>query len=86
MSNWVNIKPEFKMECILLTATLIRGRWDYNAWLIERVDSEEGWYWGWLCLDGEEYGDINDLQADMYKTIVPPSILKLIKNKTLKQQ
>ena len=69
MINWTKEKPEFKDECLLMTATKIRDKWEYNLWLIEKQVTDEGWYWGWLTSDGEEYGDIADLKADLYATI-----------------
>lgn len=69
-SKWVSEKPDFKEECIVLTATWIQNDWEYNAYLIKRIDTvtnEDGFYLGWCTLDGEEYGDLNDLHADLYQ-------------------
>jgi hypothetical protein len=73
-NDWVFEKPEFKEDCILLTATKSDTIWEYNSWLIIALDGEDdngkpAWYWGWCNIDGEEYGDISDLQADKYKII-----------------
>lgn len=68
--NWQYTKPEFTEECILITASKVRGKWHYNFWLIEKLDDmEENWYWGILCPDGEEWGDLADLEAEKYLVI-----------------
>lgn len=72
MGNWVNYKPKFKKECLLLTATFYREELECKAWLIKKVEGFDGWYWGWLTIEGEEYGDIDDLSADLYKTVNIP--------------
>lgn len=64
--NWINIKPEFKEECLLLTATCFRGQWEYSIWRIEKIEVDESWYLGLLNGDGEEWGDLEDLKADLY--------------------
>lgn len=80
MGNWVRYKPKFKEECLMLTASKHKNEWFYNAWWIREVDGDDGgWYWGLCTIDGEEWGDVNDLSADLYKIINIPS--KSIKNK-----
>jgi hypothetical protein len=75
--GWVSEKPEWKEECILLTASLHRGDWNYSAFEVKEAlgEDEQGnnaWYWALCCLeDGEEWGDINDLSAQWYKIISP---------------
>lgn len=71
VDGWLTEKPEFKENCILLTATFIRDEWSYNSWLIEKINHGEGWYWGWMSLDGDEYGDLADLKAGRYKIVKP---------------
>ena len=66
--EWLTDKPVFKDDCVLVTASLIRGRWEYNTWIIEYKDG----YWNWLTGDGEEYGDIEDLKADRYFILSEP--------------
>lgn len=72
MEQWVSEKPVFTHDCILLTATNIR-QWSLSSWLIIW---QEG-YWKWCEMDGEEYGDIEDLQADLYKVIALPPAPKV---------
>jgi hypothetical protein len=64
--GWTTIKPDFKEECVLVTATKIKDYWEYNVWCIAKVKCEDSWYMGWLTGDGEEYGDLADLKADQY--------------------
>ncbi len=68
-NNWVTKKPEFTEECLLLTAVLIRDQYEYEVYIIAKVESDEGWYLGWLTGDGEEYGDLEDLKSDKYLTM-----------------
>lgn len=66
--EWIDTKPDIKMNCVLLTATLICGFWEYHVWIIEHRNG----YWNWLTGDGEEYGDIEDLRADRYCILSEP--------------
>lgn len=73
MSNWTPIKPKFKRECLLLTASKSsKGVWYFHSWEISKINSDEGWYFGLCDLDGEEYGAIDDFNADLYKVISLP--------------
>jgi len=69
--GWTDIKPEFKDNCILVTADINRGLWDFHIWEIKQVNFGDGPYMAWLDHDGEEYGDLEDLKADKY-LILPP--------------
>ncbi len=72
---WTPIKPKFKKECILLTASKSITKsdvWYYSSWLIQKVNVDGQWYWGRCTLDGKEWGDINDLSADLYRVINIP--------------
>lgn len=71
MSKWKVEKPKKWKECILITATLFNDRWEYTLFTVEKVNGEEGWYWGLICDDGEEWGDIDDLKADLYLVMRP---------------
>jgi hypothetical protein len=64
--EWVTQKPEFTEECLLITATKYRDEWEYTAYQIKKVYDDEKWYMGWLTGDGEEYGDLEDLESDKY--------------------
>ncbi len=70
--NWLSNKPDFKEECVLVTASFIRGHWEYTTYIIEKINTPEGWYMGWLTGEGEEYGDLADLQADRYLILQKP--------------
>lgn len=66
--EWTTRRPAFIYDCVLVTANLIRGNWEYSVWIIERRNG----YWNWLTGDGEEYGDIEDLRADKYCILKEP--------------
>lgn len=69
--KWVTKKPKFNKECLLIVATWIAGYWEYDIFTVEKVDGyneedEPCYYWGLICKEGDEWGDINDLVADKY--------------------
>jgi hypothetical protein len=66
--TWQTTRPDFKTECICLTKT---GDC-LNSYRIGKVETDEGWYMGWLTMDGEEYGDLSDLTADKYLILPLP--------------
>ncbi len=68
---WTTTKPEFKEDCVLIAASKIGEHWDYSLFIIQKEHSDEGWYWGIFTGDGEEWGDINDLEAHLYQIIEP---------------
>lgn len=73
MDGWSKEKPTFKEECLLLTATKIRDNWEYHLYEIlfalgENDKGESAWYWG-IFQDGDEWGDLNDLHAQLYFTM-----------------
>lgn len=73
--KWQRNKPEFKQDCVLITATW-QGHpnskyWSYSLFQIKKSEGyndndEPAWYWGIFCDDGEEWGDIEDLTAHLY--------------------
>lgn len=67
--KWTKEKPEFKKECLLIVAHKWREHYEYTVYQVKKLESDEGWYWGWLTGDGDEYGDIADLRADLYCVI-----------------
>lgn len=69
---WQNTKPEFNKECLLLTACFLPGGWEFQTWWIKKLISDDGWYWGWCNTEGDEYGDIADLTAELYQVIELP--------------
>ncbi len=64
--QWLQEKPEFTEDCIVLTKTYWEAiqAYDYNADHVKYVG-----YWMWLNMNGEEVGDIEDLYGDFYLTI-----------------
>lgn len=69
--QWTDKKPNFNKECIVLCRTKIKGEWDYSAFRIKKLDNDidNTLYWGWLTIEGEEYGDLKDLEAQEYLII-----------------
>lgn len=59
---WSSKKPTFTEDCWLVT----NHKTGYNIWQIKKIESDDGWYWGWLDSNGDEYGDIEDLDAEGY--------------------
>lgn len=70
---WIKEKPN--KECVFIAATKINDIWEYTVYMIKTVCEEEGSYLGWLTGDGDEYGDLNDMKADLYFIIPPPKKL-----------
>ena len=76
--GWLTEKPVFTTDCILLTAVFINKEWEYQSFLKkwalgENEKGEKAWYISVCDLkDGEEWGDIADLQADRYKIVEFP--------------
>lgn len=72
LNKWLDVKPEFTNECLVIAAVKIQDEWEYSIYEIKKLIDDEGkWYWGWLTGDGEEYGDLNDFKADKYMIIRP---------------
>ncbi len=80
--KWDRTKPAFTEECVLIVANYFgrddrqyeNRQYEYTLYEIKKLDgeTEEGeyaWYWGVLCSDGEEWGDLNDLTANLYMTL-----------------
>jgi len=71
--KWFKEKPELNKECILLTASQYKkDQWSYTPFLITKIDGDEGWYWGLCDVNNDEWGDIDDLKADLYQVIELP--------------
>lgn len=73
--GWTTKKPKFKEPCLLLTACLIHGKYEYETYVIDWVVFGENRYMGWLTGDGGEYGSLEDLKSELYR------VLPLLKNK-----
>lgn len=69
-NEWLTEKPKFTKDCILLTMTNLFNTVMYAAYMIRWIDlKEDGGYWGWCQMDGEEIDCIDVLAADKYKLI-----------------
>lgn len=66
---WSITKPDFKRECLCITASKVGGQWEYKTWVIKLLECDEQWYLGLLTGDLEEWGDIDDLKADLYNVM-----------------
>jgi len=69
--KWTKDKPTFTKECLLLTASKIRGEWHYSLFEIKQMDAitdedERVWYWGIFTTDGDEWDSLDELKSDMY--------------------
>ena len=73
MNKWTTIKPEFKKECLLITANKFGKEYEYSFWEIKKIHTDKGYYMGLLTSDGYEYGALEDLFAEKYL------MLKLLK-------
>ncbi len=66
--NFLKEKPN--EPCVFICRTMIRGKWDYNLYRIEKINSgDDTYYLGWMDNNGDEYGDLTDLIADEYLII-----------------
>jgi len=69
--KWQKEKPDFKDECLVICANKIKEIWHYNLFEIRLLESENEssyYYMGWLE-DGEEVGDLADMEAQLYLVI-----------------
>ena len=64
--KWTKRKPKFNQKCLVICATQTHNGWDYTLFIVDKMQTVEGWYWGWLTSDWEEYGDLEDMKADKY--------------------
>ena len=71
MEGWVSDRPVNDREFIMVTATLIKDRWNYTAWEVSEIPGEG--YFGLCELDGEEWGPYEDLSADLYFILPSPT-------------
>jgi hypothetical protein len=67
--QWTKQKPVLDRECILLTLTYYDG-WNLQSFEIREVadmcSENIGFYYGIHELDGEEWGDYDELEAEYY--------------------
>lgn len=69
--RWVKDKPVNDKEFVMVTASLIKDRWDYQAWELVEIPGEG--YYGLCQFDGEEWGPYEDLKADLYLVLPHPT-------------
>lgn len=70
--NWTKEKPKFNSKskgCILLAAVSVQGEWNYSIFTIRKTSFEENWYWGIFDTWNDEWGDYEELHADLYLTL-----------------
>ena len=80
--EWVKEKPD--KECVFIAANPYRRnnehlKWDYSMWQIKYLEGEDeegnpALYLGLLNGEGEEWGPLEDLEAEHYKIISTPPI------------
>ena len=73
---WYDAKPEFDIECIFATASLIRDHYEHSIWEVVKFTVGNTWWYGVLTGNAEEWGDIEDLTATKY--LILPSHNKTI--------
>jgi hypothetical protein len=66
IGQWTNIKPDLKEECILVTAKIWPRYTEYDIWEIKWIEGECGDYLGIFNNEGVEWGDIEELGADLW--------------------
>lgn len=77
--KWTKVKPKFhdnSEECLLIAAAKIGNVWEYTMYEMKKLNGEnekgeEGWYWGIIDQDGDEWGDYDDLLAQKYCILKP---------------
>lgn len=79
VDGWTNKKPVFKAEGDFVTASWWKDHWEYKAWSMIKIEGEdddgnEGYYLGLCDQDGNEWGDYDDLTADLYFILPKPPI------------
>ncbi len=63
--NWTKEKP--KKPCVFVTRDKYNEDiYDYDIWIIDWVNSDDGKYLGIMNGDGEEWGDWNDFISELY--------------------
>lgn len=85
--EWLTEKPKFTKDCILLTMTNLFNTVMYASYMILWIDlKENGGYWGWCQMDGEEIDCIEVLAADKYKLITLYKQSLITNNDTIVKQ
>ena len=62
--KWQKKKPDY--PCVFMTRTKIKDKFEYSIWRIEKIDSDNSYYLGWLTEDGDEWDDLADMNFDEY--------------------
>jgi hypothetical protein len=62
--DWTTEKPNY--PCVFATREKIQGSYEYQIFILNWINSDEGRYLGWLSGDGDEYGDFSELSASEY--------------------
>lgn len=65
--KWLTRKPKFDCECMVICGHKWKKEdWEYNLYLVKRVEDCDSWYWGWFTAHGDEYDDLSGMAADIY--------------------
>jgi hypothetical protein len=70
--GWVKDKPKDDREFVMVTATWLHKEWNYTLWQVIKIVVGNEFYYGLCNEDGDEWGDYDDLTADLYKIIPNP--------------
>lgn len=68
---WLTEKPDFTEECILICASYwaIGNQYEYTLYQVKKWHGRKGWYLALLSGDGDHWGPLEDLEANLYKTM-----------------
>ncbi len=69
-SIWSKEKPVLEEECLLIIANRIyEEKYEYALFEINKIDNGDGWYYAISEQGGDEWGDYDDLKAELYFTM-----------------
>ena len=65
VNKWIKERPN--KPCVFLTRNKFESEnYNYDVWMIDWVESDDGLYLGLMQGDGEEWGDLDDLLDSEY--------------------
>lgn len=70
---WTKDKPKPDNEYAFVSAVWWQGHWEYKLWQFVLVDNFNGSYYALCDNEGEEWGDYDDLTADIFYVIPLPN-------------
>jgi hypothetical protein len=71
--GWVREKPKADKDRVFASANWFKDHWEFKVWFISLVMFDEKWYYALCEGDGEEWGDYEDLQCDLYFELPVPT-------------